>query len=102
MVAKMKNMPPYEAFGDTLSPSVSYLQAGAVLDIAAEFAVDSRDIEQLTTIAALWVQLGERLMSGHAEEDDTEDNDVELDSTPRNPIGFTGGRPITSEEQPNE
>lgn len=92
-VKKKPAIPPYEAFGDELSLPVALLQSAALLDISAELAIESRDTEALTTVAVLWMQLGERLVNGgrpaSADDDDDEDG-VELDSEPKQPVGFAG------------
>ena len=92
MVAKMKQMPVYEAFGNELSPAVSFLQAASLLDLAAGYAVESRDTETLSGLALIWMQLGDRLMGpSQSSETETEDEEpTDLGSTPRQPVGFAG------------
>ena len=95
MVAK-KKVPPYEAFGNELSPAVSFLQAASLLDVAAELAVESRDTETLSGLALIWMQLGERLMgppSGGTPEGESE-GPTELGSEPRQPVGFASATTI--------
>jgi hypothetical protein len=88
LVAK-KKMPAYEAFGNELSPAVSFLQAAALLDLCAELALEVKDIETISGLAIIWMQLGDRLMGppqGSEKEDD--DEPTELGSEPRQPVGF--------------
>lgn len=101
MVAK-KKMPAYEAFGNELSPAVSFLQAASLLDLTAELALESRDTETLSGLAVLWLQLGERLMGPPANESDDEEEPTELASEPRQPVGFASAnttREIEAEDE---
>lgn len=92
-VKKKPGIPPYEAFGDELSPGVALLQAASILDITAQYAVESRDTDTLTNCSVLWMQLGERLLNGGrlgTPEADDDDDEVSLESEPRQPVGFAG------------
>jgi hypothetical protein len=78
--------PTYEEFGDTLSPESAMLQAAAALDLAAYLAIKQDNAEQLTSIAACWMELGSRLLrpdgdhEGHNHGDEPEESG--------HPIGF--------------
>ena len=105
MVAKKGQIPPYEAFGNELSPAVSFLQAACLLDIAAGFAVEARDTETITGLAVMWMQLGDRLMGGQRsdESEEAEENgSVELDSVPRQPMGFASAVQTLELEEEDE
>lgn len=98
MVAKKKVT--YEPTGDDLNFQVAFSQAAVSLDVAAALAVDSNNVDAMTTVAALWIQMGERLLTGRPpEQDDDEEEESELDSTPRYPIGFS---PTEKEEVTDE
>jgi hypothetical protein len=62
----------YTPFGNNLNPGVAIIQAANALDVAANFAVASRDTEALVRIAREWVE-----MSSHLAYDDSEDTDDE-------------------------
>lgn len=53
-----------------LDAATAYCQAAQALDAAADIAVASADAEQLTTVAALWMKIGEEL--GISTEDEEE------------------------------
>lgn len=75
----------YTPFGDTLNPGVAIIQAANALDVAAQFAVGSRDSEALVRIAREWVE-----MSSHLAYDDEEENDEEPGSEEGNrSFGFS-------------
>ena len=64
----------------TLDAGLAYAQASQALDSAAAIAVSSADAETLTTVAALWMRIGESLV--HADEEDGEtETVVEVSST---------------------
>lgn len=73
----------YTPFGDTLNPGVAIIQAANALDIAAQFAVSSRDSETLVRIAREWVE-----MSGHLAYDD-EESDGPGDEEGSRSFGFS-------------
>lgn len=101
MVAKKNQIPPYEAFGNELSPAVSFLQAANLLDITAGLAVESRDTETLLNVSAMWMKLAEELMGPRQQSSNEEDEEpTELASTPRQPVGFASAvQPLELEEE---
>lgn len=67
----------YTPIGDTLNPAVAIIQAANALDIAAQFAVASRDTDSLIRVSREWIELSGRLAyddeegdeeSGHSDE----------------------------------
>lgn len=82
LVAKQK--PKLNPIGDVLSPETAFIQASNILDVAAEMAVEQRDIEGLSKIAAVYMEIASRLMV--VQEDGEEEDDDEDYTT--NPIGF--------------
>jgi hypothetical protein len=79
---------PYTPIGRELSTASTYVQAALALDLAASLAVESRDAEQLTQIAMVWLEMGSRLSGGDDEEEDEfEEGDVAGDSESY-PLGF--------------
>lgn len=106
-VKKKPAIPDYEAFGDELSPPVAFLQSASLLDIAGQFAVESRDVDGITTVSVLWMQLGERMMNGGRlvsnSEEEEDDDEEELESEPsKYPIGFAGSQNTKEIEVENE
>lgn len=87
MVAK--KAPAYTPIGDELSLPSTFVQAALALDKAAEFAVESRNAEQLTQIAMVWIEMGARLNGpdGGDEDDEEEEGDVAGESEDY-PLGF--------------
>ena len=71
----------YEPVGDEVNGAVAIVQAAATLDAAVFLAVESKNVDKLLDIAALWMGLAERL-GVEVEEDDEEPSD-------RKPFGFT-------------
>jgi len=89
--------PAVKPTGNVLSYEVAYSQAVTALDKAAEWAVQSKNIDALTTIASLWVQMGNSLLENTQPDDkDDEEDESDLDSEPRYPMGFS---PNTKEEE---
>lgn len=74
LVAKKVKVPEYVPLDDVLSSETAFLQAATALDIAAVWAVESKDSEQLGIVAAQYIELGSKLMGplGEQEEDDEE------------------------------
>lgn len=68
-----KPEPTYEAFGDTLSVEVAFLQAAAILDLAALEAIRSKDTERMQALALSWMELGKLMFHGPDGEDEDED-----------------------------
>lgn len=85
MVAKKVKMPVYEALDEELSAETAFLQAAAALDIAALWAIESRDTQTLGSVAQSYIELGTRLM-GPAP-DEMEEHDLTLESE----FGFVPG-----------
>ena len=84
----------YTPFGDTLNPAIAIIQAANALDVAAKFAIETRDSRALTDIARSWVEISGRL--GY--DDDEEDDDTEEEER-RHPIGFSVTSDIEEEEE---
>jgi hypothetical protein len=76
VVAKVK----YTPIGDAISPESTFVQAAIALDVAAQFAVESRDIEGMNKTAELWIEMAKALM-------EIED-DESGPPTSREPVGF--------------
>lgn len=74
----------YAPFGDKLNPSVAIIQAANALDVAAQFAVSSRDSETLVRIAREWVE-----MSNHLAFEDEEESDEPGTEEGRRSFGFS-------------
>lgn len=91
MVAKVK----FEPIGDIVSPQTAILQASLYLDLAAQIAVENRDVEGLIGAAATYAEIAARLMGPGPEEDDDEDVGP---SNSKNPVGFAGKTPEPPEE----
>ena len=79
----------YEPLGlnDELSMHSAFAQAASALDVAIALAVESRDIEQLSSLSVIWMELASRLSNGGlpaGSESDQEDPEFH-----RHPLGFT-------------
>lgn len=77
----------YTPIGDAISPEATIVQAAIALDVAAQWAVDRKDAEQMNTVALGWTELSKVLMA------------IEEDEGPppeREPAGF---RKIEVEEE---
>ncbi len=83
----------YTPFGDTLNPAVAIIQAANALDVAARFAVETKDSRALTEIARSWVEISGRLGYDDEEEGDDESEDVE-----RRSFGFSVTSDIGEED----
>ena len=68
----------YTPIEDEISVASAYVQAATALDKAAEFAVESRNAEQLAQIAMVWIEMGTRL--GGSDESDEEEDEGEITS----------------------
>lgn len=86
MVAKLR----YTVIGDAISPEATIVQAAIALDVAAQWAVESKNIEQMNNVALGWTELSKVLMAIEEE--------PEGPSTERNPLGFY----IPVEEEEND
>lgn len=78
----------YEPVSNQLDGSVAMLQAAATLDAAVFLAVESKNVEKLLDIAALWIGIAERL--GIAEENDEDDEESEIKVNQDRIFGFGG------------
>lgn len=83
--------PAVKPTGALLNYEVAYSQAVTALDKAAEWAVQSKNIDALTTIAGLWVQMGDSLLehTTSTNDNDEDEDESDLDSEPRYPMGFS-------------
>lgn len=86
MVAKKNAPAAYTPIGDEISLAIAFGQAAAALDIAATMAVESRDVESLSQIAMVWIEMGSRLGSG--EDDDVDDDGDLAGESDDYPLGF--------------
>ena len=67
----------YTPFGDTLNPAIAIIQAATALDVAARFAVETKDSRALIDVARSWVEISGRLGYDDEEEDDATDEKEE-------------------------
>lgn len=81
MVAKAK----FEPIGEFLSVETAFSQAAMALDVAGAIAQQRQDVEGLSNVAALYIELGARLM-GPAEEDEDHVDHEALEK--KQPIGY--------------
>jgi hypothetical protein len=66
----------------------AFVQAAIALDLAGKYADETKDIEQLTQIAAVWIEMGSRLNpQGSDEDEDFEEGDV-AGGIDEYPLGF--------------
>lgn len=82
MVAKAKYIPIH----DEISMSRAIIQASSALDIAAQIAIASRDAGSLIQIAAVWLEVGNSLVTTVDDEDEEEDLTSETEIT--HSVGF--------------
>ena len=68
----------YTPFGDRLNPAIAIVQAANALDVAAKFAVESRDSDTLVRIAREWVEICGRLAYDDDETQESDNDDVEV------------------------
>jgi hypothetical protein len=71
----------YSPIGDSISPESSLVQAAIALDVAAQFAVDTRDTAQMNTTAGLWIELAKTLLGIEEDEEGPQ-------TEGRTPLGF--------------
>jgi hypothetical protein len=81
----------YGPIEEELSGTTALLQAAATLDAAVFLAVESKNVDKLLDITAMWIGLAERL-GIPSEEEDEEDEDFPADEDKR-PFGFTQVKP---------
>lgn len=62
----------YDTLGEEVSPGTAYGQAASLLDIAAVFAVESNDIESMSTVAHAWLEMAVLMQGEHVEVEDSE------------------------------
>lgn len=63
----------YTPFGDTLNPAIAIIQAATALDVAARFAVETKDSRALIDVARSWVEISGRLGYDDEEDDATDE-----------------------------
>lgn len=85
----------FEPIGEILSPETAFVQAASALDVAGMLAVKHDDVEGMSNVAALYIELATRLMGGVPEEEDDEEIDHEALAR-KVPLGF---RPCLNEEE---
>jgi hypothetical protein len=80
-----KKFDPYTPIGDDVSFGAVLVQAAIALDLAGNYAAETKDANQLIGVAHGWLQLAERLVNpaGDGEPDGEPD---ELES--EHPLGF--------------
>lgn len=74
--SKEEEQPYYELIGETVSPSVAYLQAASLLDLAAVTAVQCGDAKQMGIIAHHWIEMAIVLQGGPKTDQDEEPEEV--------------------------
>jgi hypothetical protein len=82
----------FEPIGDILSPETAFIQAANALDVAGTMAIQRQDIEQISNVAALYIELATRLMGGVEEEETESEDDEEVDHEAlarKVPLGFS-------------
>lgn len=85
MVKKAK----FEPVGDILSPETAFIQAANALDVAGALAIQHNDVEGISNVAALYIELATRLM-GEAAEEEGDDEEVDHEALARKaPLGFS-------------
>lgn len=85
----------FEPIGEILSPETAFVQAANALDVAGMLAVKQDDVEGISNVAALYIELATRLMGGVPEDDEEEDIDEEALAR-KVPLGF---RPCLVEDE---
>jgi hypothetical protein len=78
LVAKKAKVPVYEPLEEELSAETAFLQAATALDIAAMWAVESKDTQSLGSVAQSYIELGTRLMGPPP--DEAEEHDLTSES----------------------
>lgn len=100
MVKKAK----FEPIGEFLSPETAFVQAANALDVAGMLAIKQDDVEGISNVAALYIELGTRLMGG-VPEGDEEDEEIDHEALARKvPLGFRPHptKEIVPDEEENE
>ena len=78
-MAKHKYTPlPYYDADAVVDKEAVLIQAARTIDSAVELALESRDIEQILTAAALWMKLSEEFVTSEEEEVAEEDEEHRL------------------------
>jgi len=86
LVAKAKFTP----IGNILSSEVAFVQAATALDVAGMFAQERHDVEGMSKVASLYIELGVKMMApGIGEEEDEEELDRKV------PLGFSPPPAVT-------
>lgn len=67
----------FEPIGDILSPETAFIQAANALDVAGAMAIQHNDVEGISNVAALYLELATRLMGGNGEEEEHDHEDEE-------------------------
>ena len=85
MVAKKApEFPAYTPIGEEISMGSAFVQAAIALDLAGKYAAERQDVEQLTSIAAVWMEMGSRLNPQGSDDEDMDEEDLVSEST----LGF--------------
>lgn len=77
----------FEPIGEFLSPETAFVQAANALDVAGMLAIKQDDVEGISNVAALYIELGTRLMGGVPEDEEEEEIDHEALAR-KVPLGF--------------
>jgi len=77
----------FEPIGDILSPEVAFVQAAKALDVAGMIAQRREDVEGLSNVAALYIELSTRMMGGVTDDEDEEHIDHEALAR-KQPLGY--------------
>lgn len=86
----------FEPIGEILSPETAFVQAANALDVAGMLAVKQDDVEGISNVAALYIELATRLMGGVPDEEE-DDEEIDHEALARKvPLGF---RPCLEEEE---
>lgn len=85
----------FEPIGEILSPETAFVQAANALDVAGMLAVKQDDVEGISNVAALYIELATRLMGGVPDEEEEEEVDHEALAR-KVPLGF---RPFLDVEE---
>lgn len=80
MVARAK----FEPIGEFLSVETAFSQAAMALDVAGRIAQQREDVEGLSNVAALYIELGVRLM-GPTEDEEEVDHEA---LAKKQPLGY--------------
>jgi hypothetical protein len=92
----------FEPIGDEINTATAFIQAASALDVAAQFAVESRDVEGLNTVASLYIELGARMLHAIDGEED-EDDEIDHEALARKmPLGFNPHPVVVPVEEPEK